>query len=170
MASAGVNPAMLRWARERAGLSLEEAQAALGGKKWKQRLPDWESPKEESSPTFEQARALAAAYRAPLASLFLDDPIGLMPEPGAREVNAKGCPCGGVILADTDSLRVPLCIDCHEEHAEELAAGLLNDLRRSRVECARLAADVERLRGMSDMGLSEAYSILWHALTRESDT
>jgi hypothetical protein len=91
-------------------------------------------------------------------------------EPGAREVNAKGCPCGGVILADTDSLRVPLCIDCHEEHADELAAGLLNDLRRSRVECARLAADVERLRGMSDKGLGESHSILWHALTRESDT
>ncbi len=88
MASAGVNPAMLRWARERAGLSLEEAQASLGKKKWKHQLPNWESPKEKASPTFEQARALAAAYRAPLASLFLDEPID--DSPGIPDLRTIG--------------------------------------------------------------------------------
>ena len=52
--------------------------------------------------------------------------------PGAREQASKGCPCGGVILADTDDLRTPLCIDCHEEHSMELAEGLRRDLARAR--------------------------------------
>lgn len=72
-----MHPTSLRWARERAGLTLPEAQAALGKKKWRANLPDWE--KGDGGPTFEQARALAATYRTPLGFLFLERP----PEEGA---------------------------------------------------------------------------------------
>lgn len=30
------------------------------------------------------------------------------------------CPCGGIILADTDSWKVPLCYQCYPDEYEEL--------------------------------------------------
>lgn len=71
MAEAGVNAAMLRWARERAGFSLSDLRARVK-ERWVERLGDWEAG--HGGPTFEQARKLAALLRAPLGYLFLDEP------------------------------------------------------------------------------------------------
>lgn len=65
--SAKVNPDVLRWARERAGLSLADlAERVAKGRG--ERVQGWESGKD--SPTFEQARKLANTLRVPFAYLF----------------------------------------------------------------------------------------------------
>lgn len=71
MAEAGVNAAMLRWARERAGLSLHDLRARVRDQ-WSEKLAEWEAGR--GGPTFEQARKLASVLRAPLGYLFLDEP------------------------------------------------------------------------------------------------
>lgn len=65
-----VTPAVLSWARETAGLSVEEA-----AKKLKRSTADvvaWESG--QSRPSVAQARKASEAYRRPLAVFYLPDP------------------------------------------------------------------------------------------------
>lgn len=71
MTDAGVNAAMLRWARERAGLSLGELRERIE-QAWAGKLADWEAG--QGGPTFEQARTLSALLRTPLGYLFLETP------------------------------------------------------------------------------------------------
>lgn len=70
------NGAVLRWARERASLSLDEAARKIA------KAPDdieaWEE--ESRVPTVRQARLLADAYGRPFLEFFLDEPPKL-PEP-----------------------------------------------------------------------------------------
>ena len=69
---AHVTPAMLRWAREQAGCSLE--QAAKSAKRDAATVAAWESEESELLPTIRQAERLAHAYRVPFAILYLDKP------------------------------------------------------------------------------------------------
>ncbi len=66
MIRAPVNPELLRWARERAGV----AQEHLAGKFRK--LPEWEGG--QSQPTPKQAEAFARAVHVPFGYLFLSEP------------------------------------------------------------------------------------------------
>jgi transcriptional regulator with XRE-family HTH domain len=68
--SAPVAPALLRWARESFGISLEEAAKKQGIKP--ERLAGWEAG--EDAPTVAQLRKAAATYRRPLAVFFLSEP------------------------------------------------------------------------------------------------
>ena len=61
-----VNPELLRWARERAGL----AQEALAEKFKK--LPEWEAG--ATPPTLKQIEAFARAVHVPVGYLFLTEP------------------------------------------------------------------------------------------------
>ena len=61
-----VNPELLRWARERAGIAQED----LAGKFKK--LPEWESG--ELQPTLKQLEAFARAVHVPFGYLFLREP------------------------------------------------------------------------------------------------
>lgn len=61
-----INPTLLRWARERAGLSLEEA-----AQKFK-RIADWEEG--ASAPTYPQLEQLSDALKMPIAVFFFPDP------------------------------------------------------------------------------------------------
>ena len=70
LAHALINPLLLRWARERAGLDLDEAAAAAHVKL--AQLEAWE--RDESKPTFRQAQSLAQALQAPFGYLFLSTP------------------------------------------------------------------------------------------------
>src|SRR5262245_43921463 len=74
MAEAFVNPAMLAWARARAGMTHAGvlAKATKTQKKWVAHLPAWETG--ASRPTFEQARTLARLLGVPLGYLFLLEP------------------------------------------------------------------------------------------------
>ena len=61
-----INPALLVWARERAGLSRDEATEKF------RRLPQWEAG--ESAPTYPQLEQLADALKVPIAVFFFPEP------------------------------------------------------------------------------------------------
>lgn len=65
-----VNPAMLKWAREWRGRSIEEVAHRL--KKEPEKIEEWE--KGASFPTAKQARSLADFYDRPFVEFFLDEP------------------------------------------------------------------------------------------------
>jgi Zn-dependent peptidase ImmA (M78 family) len=66
-----VNPDVLRWARERAGLSLPAVAARI--KKGEEVVADWETGSE--SPTFRQLEELAdRVYKRPVAIFFFPNP------------------------------------------------------------------------------------------------
>lgn len=61
-----INPALLAWARERAGLSRDEASEKFI------RFPEWEAG--ESAPTYSQLEQLADALKVPIAVFFFPEP------------------------------------------------------------------------------------------------
>ncbi|MCP5410128.1 MAG: ImmA/IrrE family metallo-endopeptidase [Chromatiaceae bacterium] len=67
---ANIKPEILTWARETAGLSVDEAAKKIGVKK-PDRLAQWE--KGEDKPTINQLRNLAKAYKRPLSVFYLQD-------------------------------------------------------------------------------------------------
>ena len=66
MTRVAVNPALIRWARERAGL----AHGALANRFKK--LPEWEAG--ETQPTLKQVETFARAVHVPVGYLFLTEP------------------------------------------------------------------------------------------------
>ena len=82
MTRAPVKPAMLRWARERAGLEFEDLARRFP------RLPDWE--REQGWPTFKQLEAYAQATHAPIGFFFLNEPpVERVPIPDFRTAANK---------------------------------------------------------------------------------
>ena len=66
-----VEPALLVWAREAAGMSVEDAGKKLNAKKtgaYAEKIRQWEEPDDPARPSVSQLRRLAAAYKRPLAS------------------------------------------------------------------------------------------------------
>ena len=61
-----VDPELLRWARERAGIAQEDLAAKF------KKLPEWESG--ENQPTLKQLEAFARAVHVPFGYLFLSEP------------------------------------------------------------------------------------------------
>ncbi len=61
-----VDPKLLRWARERAGVAQEDLTAKF------KKLPAWESG--ETQPTFKQLEAFARTVHVPFGYLFLSEP------------------------------------------------------------------------------------------------
>lgn len=66
-----VTPPVLRWARERAGFSLDEATDLFA------KFEDWENG--ESAPTFPQLEKLAEQFKIPVAVFFFPEPPNLPP-------------------------------------------------------------------------------------------
>ena len=66
MIRAPVNPGLLRWARERAGIDQEELTAKF------RKLPEWEDGQRQ--PTLKQVEAFARAVHVPIGYLFLAEP------------------------------------------------------------------------------------------------
>ena len=62
------NPTILRWARERSGLPIEEAARRVNTSV--DRVEDWEDPAASRRPTVKQARRLAALYGRPFLEFF----------------------------------------------------------------------------------------------------
>lgn len=67
-----VKPALLRWARDRAKVKLEDAAKAAHVSP--ERLQAWESDVDEDAPTLGQLRELAAKYHFTLAVFYLPEP------------------------------------------------------------------------------------------------
>ncbi|MCD0416698.1 XRE family transcriptional regulator [Rubrivivax sp. JA1024] len=75
-ALAHINPAMLRWARDRVGLDVNDAATAAGVKP--EQFQQWEEG--EAEPTFRQAQVIAQALHTPFGFFFLaeapaEDPL-----------------------------------------------------------------------------------------------
>lgn len=82
-----ITPKVLRWARESARMTLEEAAAKISSLS-ANKLNNWEEG--ISQPTIKQAEALAKAYRRPFAIFFLPDiPRDFQPLQDFRKKNAK---------------------------------------------------------------------------------
>jgi Zn-dependent peptidase ImmA (M78 family)/DNA-binding XRE family transcriptional regulator len=78
-----INPTILRWAREQAGLSVPDAAERIGLSRNKQqtapeRLQAWETG--EGEPTWTQLRAIARVYRRPIITFYLEHPPAPGPE------------------------------------------------------------------------------------------
>lgn len=89
MNEAMINPEIVHWARERAGM----APADLAGKlKQKpEKLLEWEQGK--SRPSFSQAQKLASHLRVPFGYLFLKEPPEVpLPIPDLRTVGSRVSP------------------------------------------------------------------------------
>lgn len=100
MAQAHVNPEILIWARERAGLDLPVLARKLSVHEAK--LRSWENG--EARPTFRQARLLAHHTYVPFGYLFLKHPpADELPIPDLRTVGDH--PRGEASLALKDTLR-----------------------------------------------------------------
>ena len=70
-----VDPTLLVWARESAGLTIEAVADRLKLKDPEDKLRAWEDPEDvESRPTVAQLRSLARIYKRPLAVFYLDEP------------------------------------------------------------------------------------------------
>lgn len=66
-----VQPAVIRWARETAGLDIATAASRIGVKP--DRVEDWEDG--SLAPTIKQIRDMADVYVRPLAALFMQEPL-----------------------------------------------------------------------------------------------
>ncbi|MEA1048989.1 XRE family transcriptional regulator [Lamprobacter modestohalophilus] len=98
MTQALINPEMLAWARQRAGLSPEALARKLGVKL--QRVTDWEMA--ESLPTFRQAQQWAQQTHIPFGYLFLEQPPREeLPIPDLRTVGDHGSQQASTALRDT---------------------------------------------------------------------
>lgn len=71
--SPGLNPAVLRWAREWRGLSVDEVASKI--RKAPDEIRSWEEG--EASPTVNQARRLADLYSRPFLEFFFSEPPDL---------------------------------------------------------------------------------------------
>lgn len=81
MTRVAVKPDLLRWARERAGLRIEDLDRRFA------KLSAWESG--ELSPTVKQLEDFARATRVPFGFLFLPEPPEMpIPIPDFRTVHA----------------------------------------------------------------------------------
>ena len=68
-----INPAVLTWARSRAGFSLEEARQYFKD------IEAWEDPAVESGPSYPQLEKLADRFKTPIAVFFFPEPPDLEP-------------------------------------------------------------------------------------------
>lgn len=70
-----INPAIIVWARTRAGYTVEEAASKASLKK----ISDWENPSSEVFPTYVQLEAMAEAFKVPVAVFFFPAPPNVPP-------------------------------------------------------------------------------------------
>lgn len=101
---ATISPVVLRWARQRAQLSTEDAASRLHIKPG--RLESWETG--DDRPTFLQARSIASVLRVPFGYLFLPEPPQeSLPLPDLRTVRDAALRRPSVDFFDvvTDSIR-----------------------------------------------------------------
>lgn len=97
-AQAFINPHLLRWARERAGMDVHEAAQAAKVKP--EQLQAWEGA--QGLPTFRQAQTLAQALHAPFGYLFLNHPpTEALPLPDLRTVGGAAPPRPSIDLLET---------------------------------------------------------------------
>jgi len=142
-----VNPSLLTWSRERAGLSTEQVAKKLPVKP--DRVEEWEAG--ETKPTFLQAQKWASLAHIPFGFLFLPrPPVEQLPLPDLRTVGGIAPQRPSLELLDTvrDSLRKQdwyLEYLQYQEHQPLAFVGRFNS--RSRV--AEVVDDIRRTLGVN---------------------
>lgn len=104
MSTALVNPSILSWSRQRAGLSEDKLAHSLAIKA--EKIAEWESG--ESAPTFKQAQKWASIAHVPFGFLFLKEPPDEeLPLPDLRTIGnaAPSRPSLNLVDAVKDVLR-----------------------------------------------------------------
>lgn len=143
---AHINPALLRWARERVGLDVEAAARAASLSS--DQIDQWE--RGESRPTFRQAQTIALALHAPFGYLFLDaPPAELLPLPDLR--TAAGVPVARPSVDLLETVRMALQRQAwFIEYQVEQGAPELPFVGRqtTNADPKRVAADIRRVLGI----------------------
>lgn len=112
-----IKPALLVWAREREGLSLEEAAERIGIPA--ERLREWEQGTER--PSMSQLRTVGDIYRRPIAVFFLREaPLGFDPQREFRRLPG--------VTPKTESPELRLALR-NALYRREIAKELLDGLR-----------------------------------------
>ncbi len=138
-----VNPSLLTWSRERAGLSTEQVAKKLPVKP--NRVQEWEAG--ETKPTFLQAQKWASLAHIPFGFLFLQQPpVEQLPLPDLRTVGGIAPQRPSLELLDTvrDSIRKQdwyLEYLQNEEHQPLAFVGRFN----SRSQVAEVVDDIRRI-------------------------
>ncbi|TWD45703.1 ImmA/IrrE family metallo-endopeptidase [Pseudomonas sp. SJZ131] len=141
-----VNPSLLIWSRERAGLSTEQVAKKLPVKP--DRVEEWEAG--EAKPTFLQAQKWASLAHIPFGFLFLKQPPAeQLPLPDLRTVGGIAPQRPSLELLDTvrDSIRKQdwyLEYLQHQEHQPLAFVGRFN----SRSSVAEVVADIRQTLGV----------------------
>lgn len=161
MAKALINGGVLRWARERAALPVEEVAGRM--KQDVERVLAWEAG--EDQPTFRQAQIVANLVHVPFGFLFLQaPPEEALPLPDLRTVG--GAPAGQLDLNTRDLLRdVMFKHDWFVEVLEEQGHERLPFVGRFNVRSdpVDVASDMRRTLGVA--GEARA-AINWEAYLR----
>ncbi|TFY86903.1 ImmA/IrrE family metallo-endopeptidase [Pseudomonas kairouanensis] len=146
--TAFINPAILSWSRQRAGLT--EAQVAKGMTVKLERVVQWEGG--ESLPTFTQAQRWAATVHVPFGFLFLKTPPqDQLPLPDLRTVSGVMPEKPSLNLMDTirDVLRKQ---DWYLEHLQSHESSPLPFVAsfNSHSPINDVVADIRRVLGVTD--------------------
>lgn len=145
--AAFVNPSLLTWSRERAGLSTEQVAKKLPVKP--DRVQEWESG--EAKPTFLQAQKWASVAHIPFGFLFLQQPpVEQLPLPDLRIVGGIVPQRPSLELLDTvrDAIRKQdWYLEYLQQHEHQLLAfvGRFN----SRSPVAEVVQDIRRTLGVN---------------------
>lgn len=160
--TAFINPAILSWSRERAGLS--EAQVAKGLPVKLERVKEWEGGK--SLPTFNQAQKWAAIAHVPFGFLFLKaPPEEHLPLPDLRTVGGIFPDKPSLNLMDTvrDVLRKQdWYLEYLQDHERAALPFVGSFTSGSRVK--DVVADIRRVLGVTDAFARLSYDDYMRAL------
>lgn len=144
---AHINPAMLRWARDRVGFDIEAAAKAAHVKA--EQLERWEQG--EDQPTFKQAQDMAQALQAPFGFFFLQQPPQEPPLlPDLRTVGGAPLEQPSVNLLDT--IKQALQRQAwYADHLREQGTEPLPFVGRftAQAEPRAVAADIRRVLGVA---------------------
>lgn len=144
MTRVAISPDLLRWARSRAGLPIEELIGRFP------KLAVWE--RGELSPTFSQLEAFAKATRVPFGFLFLPEPPDLpMPIPDFRTLSNRQAGAVSPDLLDTiyamqrrQAWLREERLDCHAEPLAFVGSARLAD------DAEAVGREMRRLLGLGD--------------------
>ena len=157
-----INPLLLRWARERAGLDVGEAALAANVKP--EKLQEWESA--QSLPTFRQAQTLAQALHAPFGYLFLSEPpVESLSLPDLRTIAGSEVPRPSVNLLETVRIalqRQAWYLEYQREHGQTQLAFVGRFALTANPE--QVAADIRQVLGVSIEEGQRTWEVYFKAL------
>lgn len=155
MAKALIKPQMVRWARERASLSVERLSEKL--KTTVERLLSWEQG--DDAPTFKQAEKIAQYTHVPFGYLFLSDPPKEeLPIPDLR-IHGGGLPTEQPSAAFLDLIRnVRFQHDWYRDYLLEQGAERLPFVNKFRIgeNIRKIAGDISDTLQMESLRASQS--------------